>query len=407
VADSVATYTERLADLVVRAGVGVTRGQEVVVLGLDVEHAPVVRAVCEAAYAAGARHVHAIYWDQHVKRSRVRHAPEESLAEIPAWWERLIADLVARRGALIVAWGDPAPQLFDDVDPERASKDHTPLTPSLMSAVGSGEVAWTVVASPTAGAAQALLGTPDVGKLWELFAPMLRLDADDPAAAWSDHLAALDRRSAALQERGLDALRFRGDGTDLTIGLLPGARWTSGGLVTAWGTRTIANMPTEEVFTTPDFRRTEGFVRATRPVHVVGGGVVDGLEIRFSGGRAIEVKADRGRELIQAQMAADAGAARLGEVALVDGSSPVGKTGRVFGDMLIDENATSHIAWGKAYAFTVPDLPDDDELKEAAGFNVSAVHQDAMIGGPHVDVHGVEPGGAEIPVIVQDAWELT
>jgi aminopeptidase len=404
--DAIGTYTQRLAELAVRAGVGVVPGQEVVVLGMDVQHAPVVRAIAEAAYAAGARNVHAVYWDQHVKRSRLRHAPDDSLGQPPAWWDGLIADLVESQGALIVAWGDPAPELLGDVDPERVGRDQAPLTPAMLAAAGSGDIAWTIIASPTPGAAQALLGTSDVGAMWELVAPMLRLETDDPAAAWKDHLARLERRSASMQEHAFDALRFRGDGTDLTVGLLAGARWMSGGIVTNSGTRTIANMPTEEVFSTPDFRRTEGFVRATRPLQLAGGGIVEGLELRFAGGRAVEVSASRGEELVRSQMATDPGAARLGEVALVDGSSPVGRTGRVFGDLLIDENATSHIAWGRAYAFTVPDLPEDDRDKEAAGFNVSNIHQDAMIGGPEIDVYGVEAGGAEIPIIVDDTWQL-
>jgi aminopeptidase len=165
-------------------------------------------------------------------------------------------------------------------------------------------------------------------------------------------------------------------------------------------------MPSEEVFTTPDNRRTEGVVRITRPISLIGGGWVEGLTIRFEQGRAVDIEATRGAELVRAQMAGDPGAARLGEVALVDGSSPVGRTGVVFGDILIDENATSHIAWGNAYAFTVPDLPADEQAQAALGFNRSAVHQDAMIGGPEVEVLGVTHGGQEIPVISENTWVI-
>ena len=165
-------------------------------------------------------------------------------------------------------------------------------------------------------------------------------------------------------------------------------------------------MPTEEVFTTPDFRRVDGHVRATRPFHLTSGGSVEGLELRFAAGRLESVAATRGAELVRRQMAADPGAARLGEVALVDGSSPVGRAGRVFGDVLFDENATSHIAWGGAYAFTVPDLPPDEAEHEALGVNHSVVHQDVMIGGPEVAVLGVDRHGAEVPIIAGDAWVL-
>jgi aminopeptidase len=235
---------------------------------------------------------------------------------------------------------------------------------------------------------------------------MLRLDATDPVAAWREHVAHLHDRAAIMERHGFAALRFRGGGTDLTVGLLAGARWLSAGIQTAWGAPIVVNMPSEEVFTTPDRRRADGVVRATRTINLTGGGRVEGLAIRFEGGRAVEVDATRGADLVRTQMVRDGGAVRLGEVALVDGSSPVGRTGMVFGDTLIDENATSHIAWGNAYAYSVPDLPEDKDAQAALGFNRSTVHQDAMIGGPEVEVVGITGDGAEIPVISADAWVI-
>lgn len=403
----VAGTVQRLAELAVRVGVGVQPGQDVVVVGWDVEQAPIVRAVAEAAYASGARFVSTLYWDQHVKRSRLRHAPAESLGFVPDWWEAMTAESVARRSAQIAVWGDPHRELFDDVSPERAASDQMPNTPSLMEAIGRGDIAWTVVPGPCPGVARAMLGAPDVDRLWELLTPMLRLDAPDPERAWREHIARLERRAELLQQRDFTALRFRGGGTDLTVALLAGARWMTAALETTWGAQMVVNMPSEEVFTTPDHRRTEGVVRATRPVQLDGLGRVEGLTIRFERGRAVRIDATHGADRARAQMATDAGAARLGEVALVDGSSPVGQTGMVFGDILIDENATSHIAWGSAYEFTMPNLPADKNAQVAMGFNRSDVHQDAMIGGSEVDVFGVEHSGAEIPVIAADAWVLT
>jgi aminopeptidase len=397
---------ERLAELAVTVGVGIQPGQDVVVLGFDVEQAPIVRAVAEAAYTAGARLVSPIYWDQHVKRSRLRHAPADTLDSTPDWWEAMVAECVRRRSAFIVVWGDPHRTLFDDVASERVAADHMPLTPSLFEAFGQSAIAWMVIPGPSPGVARAMLGEPDVDRLWELIAPILRLDAADPAAAWREHVARLHERAAIMERHAFSALRFQGAGTDLTVGLLPGARWMSAGLETSWGTPMVVNMPSEEVFTTPDNRRTDGVVRATRPINLIGGGRVEGLTIRFEQGRAVEIDATRGADLVRAQMAGDPGAGRLGEVALVDGSSPVGRTGMVFGDILIDENATCHIAWGNAYAFTMADLPEDKEAQMALGFNRSAVHQDAMIGGPEVEVLGVTAEGTAIPVISQDVWVI-
>jgi aminopeptidase len=252
-----------------------------------------------------------------------------------------------------------------------------------------------------------MLGEADLDRLWEILTPILRLDAADPEQAWREHMADLDRRAAALQRHGFSALRFRGGRTDLVVGLLEGTQWRHAGLETQWGSPMVVNLPSEEVFTTPDNRRTDGIARVTRPIKLTSGGRVEDLVLRFEAGRVVEVEASVGADLVRADMATDAGACRLGEVALVDGSSPVGQSGMVFGEILLDENATSHIAWGNAYAFTMRDLPDDKEAQMALGFNRSDVHQDVMIGGPDVDVFGLDSGGAEVPVIVDDAWVLS
>ena len=403
---SVDERTEKLARLAVRVGANVQPGQDVFVLVMDLQHAAMARAVTAAAYEAGARYVSVVYWDSHVKLARLTHAGADSLSFIPDWWERIVSECTERNGAFIAVWGDPEPDLFDAVAPERSGADRMPLTPSLWGMVGGGEVNWTIVPAPTPGMAKRLLGSDDVAQLWDVMGPMLRLDEDDPKRAWADHIARLRERSGRLEERSFDAVHFAGPGTDLTVGLLEGAKWLSGGIVTKTGIETVANMPTEEVFTTPDYRRVEGTVAGTKPFQIIGGPIVEGVRLRFDGGRAVEIDADRNADALRAQMASDDGAARLGEVALVDGASPVGRTGLVFGDVLIDENATSHIAWGHAYAFTVPDLPADEAEQDARGFNLSAVHQDAMIGGPDVEVTGVTADGERVPIVRDDTWIL-
>lgn len=404
---AIAAWTTRLAQLAVRVGANVAPAQDVVVFAFDVEHAPVARAIADEAYRAGAHYVTVFYWDQHVKRSRLLHAPEESLEDTPSWWDRYIEECVEKRSAHIVVWGDPASDLFDDVEPARAGKDHMPLTEAGFAMVGGGEVNWTFVPAVSRGIAERVLGTPDVETYWQVLAPILRLDADDPIEAWRRHIATLRARGDALDAAGLRALRFRdGAGTDLRVGLLRGARWLSGGITTNWGREMVVNMPTEEVFTTPNNRLTEGTVVATRPFQIIGGMTIEGARLRFEGGRVVEIEAARNADALRAHLASDQGAARLGEVALVDGSSPVGLSGRVFNDVLLDENATCHIALGSAYPFTVPALPEAPEARAELGFNTSAIHQDLMIGGPQVAVDGIDDTGNFVPILRDDAWVL-
>jgi aminopeptidase len=239
-----------------------------------------------------------------------------------------------------------------------------------------------------------------------VLAPILRLDADDPEQAWRRHVVRLRERAAALDGREFVALHFHGAGTDFRLGLMQGARWFSGAITTNWGGEMIANMPTEEVFTTPDNRVADGTVVATRPFQLLGGVIVDGLRLRFERGRVVGLEAQANADAMRSFLQADDGAVRLGEVALVDGTSPVGRSGRVFHDVLLDENAACHIALGNGYPFTVPDLPPDPGERAARGFNLSSIHQDLMIGGPEIAVDGINGAGAATPILRNDVWVL-
>jgi aminopeptidase len=391
---------ERYAELAVRVGANVQPGQLVEVLG-RVEHAEVVRAVTRSAYAAGARYVDVFYSDQHIRRAMIQNAADDVLSWTPPWLLSRAKEVGEERAAIIALTGEAEPELLADLPGERVGKARMiELAEENMRQIGALLNNWTVIACPNPGWAQAVFGEPDVDKLWEQVAYCVRLDEDDPVQAWKDHVVRLERRVDALNQLAIDSLHFVGPGTDLTVGLLEESRWKGADSVTADGLHYVANMPTEEVFTTPAKVRTNGVVRSTRPLEL-NGQVIRGLVVTFKDGEIVDVQAESGADVVRGQIAIDENAPFLGEVSLVDGTSRVGQTGIIFSDTLFDENATCHIAYGGGYTEALSD-PD------APGANIkSTVHTDFMIGGPEVAVDAHTRDGQVVPLLRNDVWQLS
>jgi aminopeptidase len=395
--------SERLAGmarLAVRTGVAVREGQELLVHA-DLEHAELVRAIVDEAYAAGARYVDVLYSDRHVRRGLVAGAPDEVIGWAPPWLPERLQRAVDEGGAAIGISSGSGADIFRGLDPQRLARSRPREVDRIwMQAINERTIAWSLIALPTASWAAEIFGEPDVERLWDAFAHALRLDHDDPAAAWDARLGELEARAAELTARDFSALRYRGPGTELEIGLIPGSRWIAGREHTIHGQVHAANLPTEEVFTTPDCRTAEGVIRASKPL-VLHGTVIEDLEVRFAGGEVVGVEASSGADVVRADMGIDDGGRRRGEVALVDVSSRVGETGVVFHNTLLDENAASHIAWGSGLAWTLP-----DGAAEHPGLNDSVTHVDFMVGSEELEVDGVEAGGAVVPLLREARWQI-
>jgi aminopeptidase len=392
-----------IAELAVGLGANVQPGQ---VLAIDAEpgQEPITRAVAEAAYRRGAKFVDVAYFDPHVKHARLKHAPRETLDFVPPWiGERVLA--IGEAGAARIRFqGLIEPHLFDDVDPELLGIDLLPRTPETIAVVSRRQTNWSIVPFPTRDWAALVHPSLDpeaaYARLWEQVERILRLDEPDAVAAWEVRIAQLQRVSGQLNELALDALRYSGPGTELTVGLLPSSRWTSARGTSIHGITYMANIPTEETFTAPDPLRVDGVVTATKPLLVPGAAPIEGLRVRFEGGRAVQIDADSGAEILRSMTARDEGAARIGEVALVDRESRIGQSGSIFYSILLDENAASHLALGNAYPFTL----DDDSDRERA--NKSVIHVDFMVGSDQVDVTGVTRDGVEVPLLRGGAWAV-
>jgi aminopeptidase len=403
---SVDRRLEKYAQLAVEIGANVQPGQLVLVQAYP-EQAALARAVTACAYRADARFVDVNYGDQRVRRALIEAGPGKMLSWSQPWLVQRLEYAADEKAAKITFSGDPEPGLFADLDPARVagSRQRELLDVSLRQHVEE-RVAWTLIGAPTEGWAQAVFGEPDVERLWQAIEHTVRLDEPDPVAAWREHIARLSKRAEILNRRRFDSIRFSGPGTDLTVGLLPDSYWHAAEGTTIFGQSYVPNLPTEEVFATPDRLRAEGHVRSTRPL-ALEGTIARDLELRFEDGRIVGVSASSGAEAVEAQIRLDENACRLGEVAIVDRTSRVGDLDMIFLNTLFDENAACHIAYGRGFPGGIEgglELKPDELARR--GVNWAEVHTDLMVGAPEVDVDGISKDGDAVPILRDNSWVL-
>jgi aminopeptidase len=391
----------RLAELSVH-GSNVQPGQ-IVIVTAELGQEDLARAIAAAAYDRGAKFVDVNYFDPFVKRARIEHADPETLDFVPSWYGERIVEHAKGNGARVTLAGATAPNLLDDLDNALVGRDRLPYLKEVPKIVGERSTNWCIVPCPHP--AWAKLVHPELPeadayeKLWSELEHVLRLDEPDPGQAWQERMAVLNDSARRLSGHRFDAIELHGPGTELTVGLLPTHSWWAADFETAAGLRHFPNLPTEEVFTTPDPERTQGHVTSTKPLVLRDGTIIRGLRVRFEGGKAVEIAADENAEALQAQQSLDDGALKLGELALVDSQGRIGPLGTVFYDTLLDENAASHIALGNGFPFLV-------EGDDVARVNTSGTHVDFMIGSPELEVDGVSADGDRVPVLRNGDWQI-
>ena len=398
----------RYADAIVVASLGIGKGDTLVVQGQP-EHRELLVAVAESAYRAGATFVDVVTADPLVIRARLLHGTDAAIGALTPWARRRFREVAAPHGALAAITGEGEGGYLDGVPPERLATEHVRLAPQtafLRRAQLNMRSRWTIAGWPTdhwAGQVYPKL-EPLAGKR-RLAGDLLRFsrltdDDGEGTSGWLKHLQTLGRRSSRLTKLGLRRLELRGPGTELDLGLVADTRWQGGPERLVDGRRLAANMPTEEVFTSPDPRATSGTFRCTLPLSFRGR-LIHGLRGEFSSGRLVRLDADSDadRDFVAAYIDSDRMGRRLGEVALVDGSSRIGQTGRIYYNTLLDENAASHIAFGAGFGGTRSEKP-------ARGVNRSTMHLDVMIGSSELEVTGVNARGRRVPLIREGAWQI-
>ncbi|MBY0148567.1 aminopeptidase [Neobacillus niacini] len=400
---------EKYAELAVKVGVNIQKGQ-ILVVNTTLDSAEFVRQVVKKAYEAGAKNVVVNWSDDVVSRTKYELAPDEEFTTYPVWRAKEMEDFV-EKGAAFMAIVSSSPDLLKGINPERISNFQKAAGTALAKyrqAAQSDKVSWTVIAAPSpAWASKVFPDAPSdqqVSLLWDAIFKAVRVDTENPVDAWKKHDETLHEKVNYLNERHYQKLHYTAPGTDLTIELPHNHLWVGAGSVNENGFEFMANMPTEEVFTVPYREGVNGTVASTKPLSY-GGNIIDRFSVTFENGRIVDYKAEEGEEFLKRLVETDEGSHYLGEVALVPFNSPISQSNVLFYNTLFDENASNHLAIGSAYAFCIEGgkKMSSEELKEN-GLNESITHVDFMIGSAEMDIDGITADGKTEPVFRKGNW---
>lgn len=396
---------EKYAKLLVANGINVQPGHTLA-LSIDVEQRELAHLIVKEAYALGAHEVIVQWTDDVINREKFLHAPMERLDNVPEYkiaeMNYLLENKASRLG---VRSSDPGALNGVDADKLSASAKAMGLAMKPMRiATQSNKVSWTVAAA--AGLEWAKKVFPNAASdeeavdfLWDQIFKTCRVYEADPVKAWEEHAAILKSKADMLNKEQFSALHYTAPGTDLTLGLPKNHVWESAGAVNAQGEEFLPNMPTEEVFTAPDFRRADGYVTSTKPLSY-NGNIIEGIKVTFKNGQIVDITAEKGDQVMKDLVFENAGAR-----ALVPDPSPISQSGITFFNTLFDENASNHLAIGAAYATSLVDGAEmSEEELEAAGLNRSDVHVDFMIGSNQMDIDGIREDGTRVPLFRNGNW---
>lgn len=409
---SIANFAEKLqkyAELIVKVGVNVQKGQAVVIY-ISVDQTQLARLLVKEAYKAGAGEVIVKWNDTFTSRQFLEFASQERLENVPEYLVKEAEYIVAKKAARISVVSED-PNGFAGVDQQRIATNQAATGKALnivRKATQNNDLSWTVVSAAGVEWAEKvfpeLKGQEAADRLWEEIFKTTRINTPDPIQAWKEHDQKLREKAAWLTKEQFVALHYTSPITDITIGLPKGHLWEGAGSFTPEGVEFMANMPTEEVFTSADCRRIDGYITSTKPLSYAGS-ILEDMKFTFKDGRIIEATAKKGQEVLDHLLEIDEGARSLGEVSLVPDPSPISQSGIIFFNTLFDENASDHLALGAAYPFNLEGgtKMNDEELK-AHGLNLSQTHVDFMVGSADMDIDGIKEDGTRVPVFRNGDW---